>query len=42
MAQTPALMYSDGDVIDYTPVSAVAAGDIPRALDRHEWRRAGI
>ncbi len=28
MAQTPALMYSDGDVIDYTPVSAVAAGDI--------------
>lgn len=28
MAQTPALLYADGDVIDYTPGSAVAAGDI--------------
>lgn len=28
MAQTPALMYSEGEVEDYTPSSAVAAGDV--------------
>jgi predicted RecA/RadA family phage recombinase len=28
MAQTPALYYADGMVIDYTPVAAVAAGDV--------------
>ena len=28
MAQTPALYYADGDVIDYTPGSAVAAGEV--------------
>jgi predicted RecA/RadA family phage recombinase len=28
MAQTPALYYADGDVIDYTPGSAVVAGDV--------------
>lgn len=28
MAQTPALMFKDGDVIDYTPVSAVIAGQV--------------
>lgn len=28
MAQTAALMYAEGDVIDYTPVAAVAAGAV--------------
>jgi predicted RecA/RadA family phage recombinase len=28
MAQTPALLFAEGDVIDYTPSSAVAAGDV--------------
>lgn len=28
MAQTPAVFHAEGDVIDYTPVSAVSAGDV--------------
>lgn len=28
MAQTPALLYAEGDAIDYTPGSAVTAGDV--------------
>lgn len=28
MAQTPALLHSEGETIDYTPVSAVAAGEV--------------